>query len=893
MKTFIKTLVIILAVLIIAAFVLPFAFKGKIIELVKQEANNNLNATVDFSHFNLSLFRSFPDFTLEIRDLTLVGVDEFQNDTLADISSFYVSIDFMSVIKGENYEVKSVSIDHPNLHIKILESGKANWDIVKYDDLPEEPETVEVEESSSYRVTLNKISIVDAKIIYQDESIATVLYINGLNHTLKGDLTADKTTLRTNTTTDDFTLLMDGIKYLDHAGIKLDADIDADLANSKYTLSKNELQLNNLFLVFDGYFKMLEESYEMDINFKASRSDFRNFLSLIPAIYAKDFEEIKTAGNLAFEGFVRGIYADETLPAFRLDISVDDAMFKYPDLPGSVENITINAKIANSGIDADNTEIDIKKLHFEISENPVDLVMQIKTPVSDPFIDGHLQAEIDMSKIKDVYPLVSGEELNGNFTANIYLKGNMSSIENEQYQDFKAIGSLLCQDFSYKSPELPYGIEIKNAQLNFSPAYLDLIDFSALIGQSDISASGKISNYMAYVFNDEMIEGNFNTTSNYFNFNDLMPEGEESEETASAEDTIPMSIIEVPSNIDFFLSSAFDKIIYDKMEMTDVAGAVIIRNKQVMLRDLNMKLLEGSMTVDGIYSTQDSDAPKVDFALDIKDFDIQKSFATFGTMGKLAPVAKHAYGKFSTKMIYNSLLDKEMMPVLSSMSGKGNLTTTKIKLKDVKALDKIADALKMNDLKNLELEKLNISFEFKDGKVEVKPYDIKYKNISGIVSGTTSFDKQIDYNMKLQIPRSEFGEQANKVLDGLISQAKEKGVEVKMTDIVNVDVTIGGTMDDPVVRTGVKDLTKSASEQLKSQLEDEIEAKKKELQEKANEELEKAKKEAEEKLKEEKEKAAAEAERLKKEAEEKAKEEAEKLKKKAEEEAKKKLKKLF
>lgn len=147
--------------------------------------------------------------------------------------------------------------------------------------------------------------------------------------------------------------------------------------------------------------------------------------------------------------------------------------------------------------------------------------------------------------------------------------------------------------------------------------------------------------------------------------------------------------------------------------------------------------------------------------------------------------------------------------------------------------------------------------------------------------------------MKLKIPRSEFGAHANDVLNDLLKQVKDKGVDIKPGDVVNVDVTITGTVSKPIIKTGFKDLTSSATEQLKSQLDKEIEARKKGIQNKADEEIEKVKKEAEAKIRKEKEKAAAEAERLKKEAEKKAKKEADKLKKKADEEAKKLLKKLF
>ena len=61
---------------------------------------------------------------------------------------------------------------------------------------------------------------------------------------------------------------------------------------------------------------MPEEDIDMDITFKTTKTDFKTLLSLIPAIYMKDFEDVKTSGKLALNGFAKGTYNDSILPAF-------------------------------------------------------------------------------------------------------------------------------------------------------------------------------------------------------------------------------------------------------------------------------------------------------------------------------------------------------------------------------------------------------------------------------------------------------------------------------------------------------------------------------------------------------------------------------------------------
>ena len=143
--------------------------------------------------------------------------------------------------------------------------------------------------------------------------------------------------------------------------VKYKADIEADLKNEIYKLSKNELKLNELAINFDGSISLVEDDINLVLTFNAPKTDFKNILSLIPAIYAKEFQTIATTGNLTLEGHVKGIYNENSLPAFTLSLSVDNGMFKYPDLPKAVTDIDIKTRISNRGGNADNTIIDISR----------------------------------------------------------------------------------------------------------------------------------------------------------------------------------------------------------------------------------------------------------------------------------------------------------------------------------------------------------------------------------------------------------------------------------------------------------------------------------------------------------------------------------------------------
>ena len=847
MKKILKISGIAIGILLLLLIILPFIFKGTIVKKIKEETNKTINAKVDFNDFGLSLFRSFPNFSLSLDGLSIVGIDEFNNDTLASIPQLYITIDLMSVFGGKEYKVKNIKADDARILLKSLKNGKANWDITKKDT---SQTTTAPSQPSAFKIAFNKISVKNAHIVYDDAALGFYMMLDGVNHISKGDMTADNTTLKTETSIKQLDVDYGNIRYLSKSDAEIKLNLGMDLKNMKFTFAENNTRLNQLFLQFEGYFTMLKEGgYDMDIKLKTDKTDFKNILSMLPALYAKDFDKIESKGKLVFDGFFKGIYKDmNQLPAFGLNLQVINGMFKYPSLPKSVENVNVITKINSKGGNADNTTIDISQFHIELAGNPLDLRLFLSTPISDPSINLNIKGALDMASVKQFYPFEQGQDLTGSFKADLTMKGKMSSIKNEKYNEFIAQGFFELKNMNYKSTDFPQGIDIHAARFNFSPQFLELAQFDMFMGKNDFSVKGKIENYIPYWLKGETLKGKITASSKYFNMNDVLLKNttttDKTKTTKDTSATASITTVKVPSNIDFYMQADFGMLIYDNMEMEKVNGIISIKDETVAMKNLSMNMLNGKMIVTGAYNTKESEKPTVNFSLDIQNFDIPKAAKTFTTLGKMAPIAERTTGNFSTKFTFGSTLDKNMSPVPNSINGSGALSTSKIVIENSETLNKLGEILKLDKLKKLNLDKINISYAIADGKITTKPFDVKFGESKAKISGSTSFDETIDYLMKMEIPRKEMGGIANSVLEGLASSSGNKGLNVKLADIIKFDVMIGGTFKNPVIRTGLKDSAGNVANQLKDKATEEINKKKEEAINKAKEEANKAIEEA-------------------------------------------------
>lgn len=843
MKKILKIISIFVLALLILMIIIPLAFHKPIMNKAREEINKSVNARVDFD-LHLSLIKGFPDLFVELRNLTVTGIDQFEGDTLIAFRSFGLKVNLISAIRMKNIDIKSVILDKPRIHAVVLENGKANWDIMKdtstavtVDTTPSEP--------VHFSARLRKLLIKDGLMRYDDRQAGMQAVINGFNFLMKGNLANDFTSIAIKTSADAITFIMDKIPYLNRVKMAAHFDVDADMAKSVFTFRDNAFSLNELTLGWDGTVGLTGDSILTDVKFATKKTDFRSILSLVPAVYSHDFASVQTSGQFQLDGQVKGVYYDTILPSAMLNLQVTDGRFRYPDLPASVDNIQVNTLVDFHGEDMDLTTVDVKKFHLELAGNPLDVSLHIAHPVSDPQVDGLFKGIIDLGKVQSVLPLDS-TTLAGIVTSDVSFAGTMSMLEKEQYEQFKADGNVIVNGLTYKSSDLPQGLSIKNAELLFSPRYLDLRSFNMLVGRSDIQLSGKITDFLPYVFSNKTIRGNFVLTSGLLDANEFMS-GSATADTVT--DTTQMTLFEVPKNIDFTLNSGLKKVLYDKLEISDLKGLIELKNGVAKLTNLSMNLLQGSMQMNGEYNTSDLTKPSIDFNLKINEIDIPSSFDAFTMVARFAPIAKSAKGKVSAGISLQSLLDQHMNPVLPSVSGSGTLSSRSVEIGNSKIFEKLADALKNEKLRQIAVKDLNISFEIKDGRVYVKPFTTKLGSTSLTVAGDQGLDQTLNYAMALTLPRTEIG---SSVMNSLASAAAARGITVNPSETVNVKVKVGGTFSDPKVQPDLagsgEDVVSSVKEQVKDKVnqvvEERKEAVKAEVSKKAEEMVAKAEAEA-------------------------------------------------
>jgi hypothetical protein len=491
---------LVFAVLLAAAFVLPIVFKDDIKAAIDKEIAKSVNADVffDADKFSLTLFRNFPNITAQMRDFGVINRAPFEGEVLFAAESFEVEVNLKELLFGDQLKLKGITIVRPVINVKVLADGRANYDIA----IPAEEQEQAEEGSGEFSFGIERWNVIEGDLVYDDKSIPFYLEMRNMNHSGSGDFTQSVFDLKTKTSVDTLNVGYDGDMYLSNKRAEVDMTISISEDYTKYTFKENNAKLNDFAMSFDGWFKMNENDYGMDISFKSPENTFKSLLSLVPGMYTQSFKNIETKGDLAFDGFVKGTYSDTQMPAFNVGLKVSDAMFKYPDLPTAINNINLDMLVDNKDGIIDNTVIDVKKFHMDFGNNPIDARALI-TKMYPTTVDANVTAKLNLAELSKMFP-IEGLDMRGNYALDLSAKGVYDSLKKTIPSINAAMslanGYVKSAEFPLPLQDLKFNSTIKNTSGKMAETFIAVNNFSMDLDGEKFTADLLLSNLDDYTW---------------------------------------------------------------------------------------------------------------------------------------------------------------------------------------------------------------------------------------------------------------------------------------------------------------------------------------------------------------------------------------------------------
>ncbi len=816
MKRVVLFLCIVACVVIGTLVFAPMAFRSRIERSIVSYAMRDLNAKVSYDDLSLSFIRSFPLVRISLDNLCVTNTGEWEDDTLTKVGEGRLEMDLMGVLKGD-YRVKEMILEDADVRLMINEDGVANWDIVKEKSNEEEKEANDG--NADIRIMLDRFEIEGGKLSYIDNRNGTKVRIGHLDSRLEGAWSQEMTDVKTENELHDCDVTKGGVVWLSGGDIDLNAELNADLSNGRYDLRNSFIRLNEIKMGLIGTVARDGEDWVTDIRLSTEEVVMRDLLSLIPALYAKDFDEMRADGKIKMRGSVDGrLNTGKGIgPNFHVSMDVSEGWFKYEKLPKRVEDIEIALCMDGNGTDFDKSRIEVSQARFRMGGNAFSVALKMGRLETLKTIDLLANGCLNFNEMKDYIPL-EDNELKGVAKMNVRMKGNYSDYECGAYDRFSFNGSFDLRDGAWKLGD-GRQLSIVACRLSTGNGGVSVDDLQLRTGQSDLSAHGNVENLLSWLWNGEVLRGMLLTHSKRLRVEDLTGDGNQDgqgQETSEAEPDVVM----LPDGLDIGMTSVIDRLEFEKIEITDARGGFHLANGELKAHDVALKTMGGNVTVDGVYRTYDDTHALLKGKATVSDVKYSEVFRQIESAQKLLPIFGKTEGRFSATIDFDAPLGKNMEPNLNALNASGILESRNLTISGVEALHRLSKVLKRSELYDPEIKDVNIPYEIKDGKVKTGKFSFYIADTKITVDeGTTGLDERIDYMLHVDVPTSE---------STLFKMSK-------------MGVHIGGTFTQPEVSVKSRDMIEDAKQTLKQNVAKTKESVKNEMKEEWNEQKEEMK----------------------------------------------------
>jgi hypothetical protein len=677
-KKTLKITGITLAVLFAALLILPFAFKGKIVSAVQTAANKNLKATVSFNpDLSLSLIRNFPNLSLGIDELKIVGKDSFANDTLINAPHLNLVVDLASVFGGGEIVIRKIHLQDARANIIFLKSGAANFDIAMADTTATEKPTTDT--SAPMSLSIKELNIENTRIHYIDHSMDFELTTEGTNLLSQGDFADALFTLNNKIGIDRASMSFGGMTLLSKAKISGETAIDMDLNQMKFGFADNQFQINDLPLIAKGWIKMGEIDMDMDIDVRTPNSDFKSFLSVVPGCYTENFADVKASGTMGLVFTMKGIMNDLRMPATHVELKVKDAGFQYPAMPANASNIQLNFALDNTDGNPDNTHVVIAPLSANLGGDQLAVSLDMKTPISNPYANGKVDINLHLDRWKQLMPLESGTQVSGEVDAHFNFDGHYSAIAKEQFNDLKAGGNVALKNIAYTSAAtLP--LKLQQLDMSVSPTDFNLTVNQLQYGKSAMNINGKLQNMLGYYLNDETLKGQLVINSNSMDLNEWMASMSDgatgdANETAAAQTTPTTeasSAPRIPENLDLMFNMNIGRLLYEDYDMQQATAKAVVKDGALTVDPLAASIFGARVELAGInYTYPQGGKPTVKGGFNVLNVNPANLATTFALIKEYAPIVGRIQGLANIETQMGMTLKPNMDMDLASLTAGG------------------------------------------------------------------------------------------------------------------------------------------------------------------------------------------------------------------------------
>lgn len=757
-------------------------FERPIVSQLLTQLNEELRQPIEVESASLSLFRNFPNAAVALHKVRIKA----PSDSLL-LSAESVQFRFGLLDLLNNAVVfKSIRISDGELHLKVDENGRPNYDIFK-------PTTAGASSPSS--IFLEEALLTNVHLTYNNLQLSQQFSQKVKEARFSGSFAERAFALRANAS-----CFSDSIRFNEKTFLKglnwgYSAILYVDKVKEKLELSEVSLNIEDSHFNSSGTIEKVERGQRYNLQFSGNNFDLATLLKSISGNFFAGLNDLDCEGKIQLNARVSGLYSNRRLPDISGSIELEHGRLDHPKLYYPIKDASLKATFSNTEINATGpTVFEISHFKGFVNKNPVEVFFRLEN-IENPYLDIIADGELPLTQLTQLLPNFSFRNPDGTLIfRSVKFSGLASQITDPQkWGSVVMKGELECKDLEFDIKE--YECRVPSGYFHFDDTGAELSDLLIKLNDSDISINGSAENLLPVVFADPQNEGvvdfNIKIESNNFNAQNILnaivsndPEPENAMNSNTGYEA--NALVKLGHRLKGHIEAEINNFTYGKIIGQNFNGSLVFADKAMKIKG-SAEAMEGHCQVES--SIQLTKEPAIVAKILFINIDIKTLFEQGNNLAQDFVRAEHIDGTLNGGALvygnWDSLLhfDSNKLNILAGVKIDNGY------LRNFDLLESFSNYVEVEDLKNVKFATLFNWIEYRNNTFILPAMFVQNNAMNLTVCGSQTASGQIDYNFKIN---------AAQVLSKKFSAKKFRGnlIPAQKDGFINLYINVRGTVDN-------------------------------------------------------------------------------------------------
>lgn len=218
-------------------------------------------------------------------------------------------------------------------------------------------------------------------------------------------------------------------------------------------------------------------------------------------------------------------------------------------------------------------------------------------------------------------------------------------------------------------------------------------------------------------------------------------------------DTVPMTLIEIPANLDCKVNLKLDTVKFAGLKMNDLNGNISAQNSTLSIKDMKTSSNVGDLKLNAIYTCNNPDSAKAGLDLFGTNITVEDLLTAFPMIDSILPMLSSFEGKLDCELSAMTILDKEMEPMLPTLQTACHINGKDLVLLDGETFTTVAKYLMFKKKTKNVIDNMSVEFTIDNNTLSVYPFTLSMDKYKVAVSGKMNFDFKYFFHISVLEPK--------------------------------------------------------------------------------------------------------------------------------------------